>query len=165
MKIAYLHGLESEPGGPKVEYLASQGYLVHSPSMDYKSIDCFQSTLNALTAFQPDLIIGSSMGGYFAFELAARLGCPALLFNPALHSRSFEPYVPTDDALDRNQIDCLIMLGRNDDVIPFRYTMDMICNSIEITESSELMIRDHGHQTPYDVFVEAVNYMVKRCDI
>lgn len=50
MKIAYLHGLESEPGGPKVEYLASQGYLVHSPSMDYKSIDCFQSTLNALTA-------------------------------------------------------------------------------------------------------------------
>ena len=26
MKIAYLHGLESEPGGPKVEYLESQGF-------------------------------------------------------------------------------------------------------------------------------------------
>jgi esterase/lipase len=165
MKIAYLHGLESDPGGLKVEYLESQGYLVFAPAMNYKDPECFRATLNALLVFEPDIVIGSSMGGYFAFELATRLRCPALLFNPALHSRSFEPYVPTDDALDRNQIDCLIMLGRNDNVIPFRYTMDMICNSIEITESSELMIRGHGHQTPYDVFVEAVNYMVKRCDI
>lgn len=165
MKIAYLHGLESDPGGPKVEYLESQGHTVYAPAMIYKDTDCFRATLNALSVFEPDLIIGSSMGGYFAFEIATRLGCAALLFNPALHSRSFEPNVPMDDMLTRKQIDCLVVLGRADDVIPFRETVNMICESSEISDSSELMIRDHGHQTPYDIFVESVNYMVKRCDI
>lgn len=165
MKIAYLHGLESEPGGPKVEYLESQGHMVFAPAMIYKDIDCFKSTLNELIEFQPDVIIGSSMGGYFAYELAVRLGCPALLFNPALHSRSFEPNVPVDDMLTRKQVDCMIVLGRADDVIPFRDTIDIICGSSEISESSDLVVRDHGHQTPYDIFVESVNYMVKRCDI
>ena len=165
MKIAYLHGLESNPGGPKVEYLKSQGHMVFAPPMIYKDTDCFQSTLNELLSFKPDIIIGSSMGGYFAFEIATRLGCPALLFNPALHSRTFEPNVPMDDVLTRKQINCLIVLGRADDVIPFRDTLDIVCKSSEISDSSELMIRDHGHQTPYDIFVESVNYMVKRCDI
>ena len=40
--------------------------------------------------FQPDLIIGSSMGGYVADILAEKYGTPAILFNPALHNRSFD---------------------------------------------------------------------------
>ena len=165
MKIVYLHGLESVPGGPKVEYLESQCESVLAPAMDYHDPDCFRTTLNDVIAFKPDLIIGSSMGGYFAFEMATRLACPALLFNPALHSRSFEPNVPADEVLTHKQINCLIVLGRTDDVIPFRDTLDIICKTPEISDSSELMIRDHGHQTPYNMFIESFNYMVKQCDI
>ena len=37
-KIVYLHGLESEAGGPKVSFLAEKG-TVYAPKMDYKTLD------------------------------------------------------------------------------------------------------------------------------
>ena len=35
-KILYLHGLESEQGGPKVSFLATKG-MVYAPEMNYES--------------------------------------------------------------------------------------------------------------------------------
>ena len=61
-KIVYLHGLESNPGGPKVSFLAEKG-MVYTPTMDYHSLDLHEFIL---TLGMPDLIIGSSMGGYIA---------------------------------------------------------------------------------------------------
>ena len=77
-KILYLHGLESEPGGTKVSFLATKG-TVYAPAMDYKTLDLdeFIHTLG-----MPDLIIGSSMGGYVADIIGSRLGSDVLLFNP-----------------------------------------------------------------------------------
>ena len=51
-KILYLHGLESEPGGTKVSFLATKG-TVYAPAMDYKTLDLdeFIHTLG-----MPDLI-------------------------------------------------------------------------------------------------------------
>ena len=37
-KIVYLHGLESEPGGTKVSFLATKG-RVYAPAMDYETLD------------------------------------------------------------------------------------------------------------------------------
>ena len=37
-KIVYLHGLESEAGGPKVSFLAEKG-MVYAPEMDYETFD------------------------------------------------------------------------------------------------------------------------------
>jgi len=36
-KIVYLHGLESEPGGTKVSFLAEKG-MVYAPEMNYESL-------------------------------------------------------------------------------------------------------------------------------
>ena len=44
LKIAYLHGLESKAGGPKVEWLKSLGHVVLAPSMDYDSDKTFGET-------------------------------------------------------------------------------------------------------------------------
>ena len=35
-EIVYLHGLESRQGGPKVNFLATKGF-VYAPSIDYKN--------------------------------------------------------------------------------------------------------------------------------
>ena len=53
-KIVYLHGLESEQGGPKVSFLAGVG-TVNAPAMDYESLDLQEFIL---TLGMPDLIIG-----------------------------------------------------------------------------------------------------------
>ena len=52
--------------------------------MDYKD-PMLQNWVDfVMRQFQPDLIIGSSMGGYVADTLAQKYGVPAILFNPAL---------------------------------------------------------------------------------
>ena len=92
-KVLYLHGLESKQGGPKVEFLANM-FITHAPAMDYKNHKAFGELYRKVTKEgKPDLIIGSSMGGYFADALASHFGIEVLLFNPALHSRSIEPAI------------------------------------------------------------------------
>ena len=83
-KIVYLHGLESESGGTKVSFLAEKG-MVYAPNMDYVTLDLQEFIL---TLGMPDLIIGSSMGGYVADIIGSQLGVNVLLFNPALHNRT-----------------------------------------------------------------------------
>ena len=47
-KVLYLHGLESDQGGPKVDYLSSK-YLVCAPKLDYKDPNCFQNIHKSLS--------------------------------------------------------------------------------------------------------------------
>jgi predicted esterase YcpF (UPF0227 family) len=76
-KIIYLHGLESSQGGKKVDFL-SQNSLVYAPKLDYKNPNEFQRILKEIQAFEPDLIIGSSMGGYVAYQIASHLNISVL---------------------------------------------------------------------------------------
>ena len=91
MNVWYLHGLESTYGGPKVDYLCENADKVFAPKMDYNHPEMFSSLLKMAKYNKPDLIIGSSMGGYFADALGSHLDVEVLLFNPALHSRTLEP--------------------------------------------------------------------------
>ena len=67
-KILYLHGLESPQGGEKVDFLSTKSF-VHAPLLDYTRSDIFPFLLKTIDEFEPDLIIGSSMGGYAAYVL------------------------------------------------------------------------------------------------
>jgi predicted esterase YcpF (UPF0227 family) len=142
-KIVYLHGLESDPGGPKVSFLAEKG-MVYAPTMDYHSLDLHEFIL---TLGMPDLIIGSSMGGYIADMIGSVLGVDVLLFNPALHSRSIE--FDFDNGIGYG--------GQKykDDVINPKMTKKLwpiYDNSAKFEE-----IEGMGHRTPLDVFVNMYN--------
>ena len=148
-KIVYLHGLESEPGGTKVSFLATKG-AVYAPEMDYKTLDLeeFIETLG-----MPDLIIGSSMGGYVADIIGSQLGVDVLLFNPALHNRTLirefnedygsQPYKRT------------IVLGTEDDIINPEITKKLW--SVKGNEAIFDEIEGMGHRTPLDVFINMYN--------
>ena len=146
-KIVYLHGLESEAGGPKVSFLAEKG-TVYAPAMDYKTLDLdeFIHTLG-----MPDLIIGSSMGGYVADIIGSRLGSDVLLFNPALHSREIDPeYEYYNNGYIRT-----IVLGTEDDIIDPELTKKLW--SVHGNEAEYDEIEGMGHRTPLDVFVNMYN--------
>jgi predicted esterase YcpF (UPF0227 family) len=109
-KIIYLHGLESEPGGPKVSFLAEKG-MVYAPAMDYETFDLHEFIY---TLGMPDLIIGSSMGGYVADVIGSRLGVDVLLFNPALHNREIDSRFMNITTTNYKRT---IVLGTEDNVI------------------------------------------------
>ena len=152
-KIVYLHGLESEPGGTKVSFLATKG-AVYAPAMDYETLDLHEFIY---TLGMPDLIIGSSMGGYIADIIGSRLGVDVLLFNPALHSRDSDSKNRKIKNYDyfNNTYKRTIILGTEDDVIDPELTKKLwpVYDNSAIFDEIEGM----GHRTPLDVFINMYN--------
>ena len=153
-KILYLHGLESKQGGEKVGFLAGE-CAVYSPAIDYRVEDLHGKVHNIVSNFKPDLIVGSSMGGYVAHEFAKAFNLPAILLNPALHSRSFEPDLDTfilsfDTSFHERQI---VLLGKNDGVIDPELTKTILGDDKRfVIEEGE-----HAHRTPLDIFIDTYN--------
>jgi uncharacterized protein len=159
-KILYLHGLESAQGGAKVDYLATKG-IVHAPEMDYTRKDLFGYLIEVVSDFKPDLIIGSSMGGYCAYVLGSLFKIPLLVFNPALHSRKFEPAIP--DFVKKHYPQKMhVVVGDEDTVINPNTTLDFITDKIagDVVNITVDRIKAMGHRTTLDVFCNMYNKTV-----
>jgi len=150
-KIVYLHGLESDPGGPKVSFLAEKG-MVYAPTMDYHSLELHEFIY---TLGMPDLIIGSSMGGYIADIIGSHLGVDVLLFNPALHSRSIDFDFDNGTPYGNEDYKRTIILGTEDDVINPEITKKLW--SVKGNMATHDEIEGMGHRTPLDVFINMYN--------
>ena len=148
MRVWYLHGLESSQGGPKVEFLESVAEEVYAPAMDYDRNDLFPELLKKARDQRPDLIIGSSMGGYYADALGSHLDIEVLLFNPALHSRTKERFLPYGETNWQRTF----VVGTEDKVINPGLTKALITVSKRFIE-----IEGMGHRTPLNVFKDIYN--------
>ena len=152
MKIAYLHGLESsiKPKDPKIIFLNNNFDEVYTPSINYKDDKTFDKLFKHISRMQPDLIVGSSMGGYVSYLIGSKLSIPVLLFNPAMVGRSFDPVVD-DSNLKRTKIE--VMFGKGDSVISGKdvrkYFRD---NGVAFNHSGY----DGGHRVPEDVFINSI---------
>ena len=151
-KILYLHGLESSPGGEKVEFL-SQKSIVHAPAIDYKDPKIFDHFFSIMVNVQPDVIIGSSMGGYLGYILGNLFSKQTILFNPALHSRTFEPSIPLFD-FKKHPIEPIIVLGEEDEIIDFKTTIKHLND-----KSLGAIIETYkgGHRVSLNVFTDIYN--------
>ena len=89
MKIAYLHGLESsiDTSSVKIRWLKENFDQIYTPTIKYHNKESFTSITTHIKKQNPDYIVGSSMGGYFAYLIGATLGIPTILFNPAVIGR------------------------------------------------------------------------------
>ena len=148
-KIVYLHGLESETGGTKVSFLAEKG-MVYAPAMDYETLDLNEFIF---TLGMPDLIIGSSIGGYVADIIGSQLGVDVLLFNPALHNRTIIREFNEDYGSQGYKR--TIVLGTEDKVINPEITKKLW--SVKGNEAIHDEIEGMGHRTPLDVFINMYN--------
>ena len=148
----YFHGLESSQGGIKVQFLDQEVDFLEAPAMDYTKEDIFEEWLDYVKNEEPDLLIGSSMGGYFAMALATHTGIPVLVFNPAIHSRSIE-IKGLESGTEK--LAGLVVLGKKDEVINPGPTISMLQgtqNTLDINIEKEM-----GHRVPLDVFIDMYN--------
>jgi uncharacterized protein len=90
--IVYLHGFRSSPASRKATMLrqamASRGRAAEylCPALPASPARAVEETEALVEGIAPDrlALIGSSLGGYYATWLAERLGCRAVLLNPAI---------------------------------------------------------------------------------
>ena len=146
LKIIYLHGLESNQGGEKVDYLAANHY-VFAPALNYKASGLLEQVDSLIDHLSPDVIIGSSMGGYLANELSLKFAIPAILLNPAL----LNPPIKLNLNFPEKQVSdklLVTVLGKNDEVIPFESTL----SHLQKNSTCPIDLRDYGHRTPLEEF-------------
>jgi hypothetical protein len=160
MRILFLHGLESKVGCEKVEWLRDQGHVVLNPEMKYHDDDCFELTLRAAKMFKPEVIVGSSMGGYFAWQMGKLMSVPVCLLNPALFQKSMYPNIPykyaekiTVIANKAGGSKVFMMLGYNDDICNAHETFQKMFQVDPYDYNpNNVYWHGRGHRTPVDVF-------------
>ncbi len=151
-KVVYLHGLETEQGGDKVSYL-SENNCVWAPKMDYSNPELFKKTLKSILDFEPDVIIGSSMGGYFGFMLASHIkGVKTILFNPALFEK---PSTDDPETYGDFGVSGTFILSENDKEVNPKDTETRVKRNKRIKIE---IIKNGEHRIPYVKFVQ---YMEK----
>ncbi len=122
MKILYLHGLHSKPGGFKPTFLRQHGYEVINPALP--DDDFVRSVANAQAAFdasRPAVIVGSSRGGAVAVNIDPG-PTPLVLIAPAWRRWG------TATTL-QGKSRALILHSRDDAVIPFEDSQELVRSS------------------------------------
>lgn len=146
MKVAFFHGLESPAISDKSEYLQSAFLDSYSPAMDYSKAGLFDEVLKEVKKRKIDLLVGSSMGGWFAYCISTLTGIPTVLFNPAVHSRPIETGVYRG-SLSANHT---VVLGKSDNLIDPQKTKNWF--KTDGVGSVNYKIENNGHRTPIGIF-------------
>lgn len=122
MKILFLHGWNSVPGGVKPTYLKDHGHEVVNPALDDGDFDAAVRTAQAeYDRHRPNVIVGSSRGGAVALNINSG-DTPLVLLCPAWKRWG------TVRVAKPNTV---ILHSRADDTVPF-------ADSEELVEISDL---------------------------
>ncbi|MEJ1222780.1 YqiA/YcfP family alpha/beta fold hydrolase [Sediminicola sp. 1XM1-17] len=155
MNILYIHGLNGSLSDDKRVILETYG-TVYSPSIDYEADSNSIEHLKEEFQYKDiNVVMGSSMGGFVGYHLSIAFQRPALLFNPALVTRSVFQNIPVYNNLHRSFKK--IVLGAQDDVVYPKNTLIFIADRINDNTDYQITLRqDLAHRIPLQIFKEEV---------
>tara|TARA_B100001094_G_scaffold316904_1_gene358682 strand:+ start:2168 stop:2650 length:483 start_codon:yes stop_codon:yes gene_type:complete len=117
MKVLFLHGLESKPGGTKANFLNLNGFKVLNPHLPRESFeDSVRITQEIIDNEGPDLIVGSSRGGAVAMCVNTG-GAPVVLIAPGWKRFMNEDQISEWDIRCEAQR-TIVLHSPDDDIIP-----------------------------------------------
>jgi hypothetical protein len=120
LKILFLHGWHSVPGGVKPTYLAEQGHEVINPALPDDDFDAaVKIAQEEFDRHRPQVIVATSRGGAIALALKPER-VPLVLLCPAWKHWGRVHAAPPNTT---------ILHSRNDEVIPFADSEELIAAS------------------------------------
>ncbi len=149
MRVLFLHGWESVPGGLKPSYLKDHGHTVINPALPDDDFDESVRIANAeYSEHRPDVVVGSSRGGAVAVNMDSG-DTPLVLLCPAWKNWGTATTVKPNTT---------IIHSRQDDVIPFADSEELLTNSGLPTETLIEVGNDHRLADP-----EPLKAMLEAC--
>ena len=120
MKILFLHGWKSTPGGLKPTYLKDHGHEVLNPALPDDDFDAAIKIAQAeYDQGQPDVVVGSSRGGAVAMNIDSG-DAPLVLLCPAWKTWGAASIV---------KLNTVILHSRADETVPFTDSEELVRNS------------------------------------
>lgn len=139
MRILFLHGLDSLPGGTKPTFLRSHGHEVLNPLL---ARDDFPGSVavaqREIDDHRPEVIVGSSRGG--AVGLAVDPGDARLVL--------IAPAWKFFDVAPRARAPIIVLHSRHDDVVPFEHSVELIERAGLDPDALWPVGADHGMSDP-----------------
>jgi hypothetical protein len=150
MKILFLHGWHSVPGGVKPSYLVAHGHAVINPALHDEDFDFAVATAQtAFDAHRPDVVVGSSRGGAVAMNISVG-PTPRVLLCPAWKHWGAASAIPPGTR---------ILHAPNDEVIPFADSEELVRRSGLPAETLQSVGDDHRLADP-----ESLQAMLEACE-
>jgi len=139
MRILFLHGWQSIPGGVKPTYLKDHGHEVLNPGLPDGDFDAAVRIAQAeYDQHHPDVVVGSSRGGAVAMNINSG-STPLVLLCPAWKKWG------TARAVKASTI---ILHSGADDVVPFADSLELVRNSGLPSESLIVVGYEHRLADP-----------------
>ena len=172
MNIIYLHGFQSSAlsikGQQIKDYCQQQGNVqVHLPDLNMPPEQTMAHVAAMIENLDQVVLVGSSLGGFYATQLVAKYGVPAILINPAmrpwqlfrdLFGSDQIPYVVNAEwTLDHTHLDqleqmavpfvqdadkILVLLQQGDEVLDYREAQRYYSNA---SHQSMLIMEANGN--------------------
>ena len=150
MKILFLHGWQSVPGGVKPTFLKHHGHEVLNPKLpDDDFAEALRIAQDIFDTQSPDVVVGSSRGGALAMNMRVAdtrlvLLCPA-----------WKKFGSTR-TVKRGTV---ILHSRADDVVPFADSEELVQNSHLPTQTLIEVGSDHRLADS-----ESLQVMLRSCE-
>ncbi len=170
MKILYIHGHNGSPRGakhdmlsqcfPMAEILAPQHDSI--PGHVFPLLDGLASGLDV----RADVIIGSSLGGFWANYFALRYGLRAVLINPltspvkklpelgCTFAADYEPYEKEHDSRPRPP--GIVLLAEDDDLLPYHEALGHFAGVCDVR-----ILKSGGHRMNDPASLEVIKAAVE----
>ena len=193
MNILYLHGFQSSALSIKGQQLKDYCtlytlYTVHLPDLNMPPLQVIETISDLIGQLDDVVLVGSSLGGFYATQLVAKHSVPAVLINPAMrpwlliqeHIGSQLPYKVSENwIIDQQQLDdleqlavpfvqdadkLLVLLQQGDEILDYR---DAERYYSATSHTSMIMTEMHGNHAMENfadkipMLLEFLSYSVK----
>lgn len=98
LRILFLHGLDSSRESTKFHAIdANKKFCINVDyrNLNYATVEKFYN--DAIETIKPNLLVGHSLGGYWALKLSAQHRLPAIIANPSLSPNFRDDYLPINE--------------------------------------------------------------------
>jgi len=122
MKVLFLHGLGSKPGGTKAQALLNAGCEVFNPALPDEPFDiAVKVAQDLINTEKPQVIVGSSRGGAVAMAINSR-GASLILIAPAWKKYKVSKIIKS----------AIVLHSKADEIIPFEDSEELAKGNSDI---------------------------------
>ena len=132
-KILFFHGLDSSRDSTKFHAIqASEKYCIN---VDYRNLS-FETVAqfyhDIIEKIKPNIIVGHSLGGYWALLMSFKYQIPCVIANPSLSPNFRDDYPPISDNILNHDIQQMAYIELGDEVLNMHTTKEFLENYIHI---------------------------------